>query len=178
MIALYAPAEPVLPAKRAEPPQLTPARDKGTRKCMLSPRPWLAIALLSLQTGCASSAPQTQTPPPVATAAEAAPGASAPASPAGFFQASIVTVQLSMEDPNLRRVRVEFRNGTNRACKVTGYLVEWPGGKKPARPDVEVPPKQSRDRWLRIDKADGDLSALTAESAKVTLQSDCPVKSP
>lgn len=89
-----------------------------------------------------------------------------------------MTVQLSMEDVNLRRVRVEFRNETDRPCRVDGYLVEWPGGKKPARPDVVVPPRQSRDRWLRVDKADGDLSGLTAEAVKVTLQSDCPVKSP
>lgn len=81
-----------------------------------------------------------------------------------------------MESINLRRVRIEFRNGTDRACKVQGYSVEWPGGKKPARPDdVVIPPKQSRDRWLR---ADGDVSQLTAEVAKVTVQSDCPVKAP
>jgi hypothetical protein len=85
---------------------------------------------------------------------------------------------MSMEDPFLRRVRVEFRNDTDRACHVNGYLVEWPGGKKPARPDVEVPARQSRDRWLRVDKADGDLNTLTAEAAKITLQSDCPVKAP
>ena len=84
-----------------------------------------------------------------------------------------------MEDVNLRRVRVEFKNDTSRPCKVNGYLVDWPGGKKPAKPEgIIVPPKQSRDRWLRVDKLDGDVNTLTADTAKVTLQSDCPVKGP
>jgi len=58
-----------------------------------------------------------------AASSSAAAQAAASASP-GLFEASILTVAISMEDVNLRRVRVEFRNGTDRECKVTGYLFE------------------------------------------------------
>jgi len=142
----------------------------------------MIASCLSFQAACAPS--QAQVPSSGATAAPAAapaaaPSSSAPGSNSGLFEASIVTVAISMEDVALRRVRIEFHNNTDRACTVAGYLVQWPGGKKPARPEgIVIPPKESRDRWLRVDKADGDVSSLTADVAKVTLQSDCPVKGP
>jgi hypothetical protein len=147
---------------------------------------WAAIVAGSLfcLAGCASSptpaaGSSSLAPPAPSSSAPASPVASAPASSPGRFEASVVTVSISVDQEVLRRVKIEFRNETDRPCKVDGYLVEWPGGKKPGRPEgVVIPPKQSRERWLRVDKADGDMSSLTADVAKVTLQSDCPVKAP
>lgn len=146
---------------------------------------WAAFVAGSsfLLAGCASSpipaAGGSSMAPTSPSSTPASSAASAPVSDPGKFEAVIVTVSISVDKEVLRRVKVEFRNGTNRACKVDGYLIEWPGGKKPARPEgVVVPAKESRERWLRVDKADGDMSSLTADAVKVTLQSDCPVKAP
>ncbi len=73
-----------------------------------------------------------------------------------------------------KRVKLVFINPTARPCAITRYVLSWPGGSKPAQPDsFRIPAGESRERWLIVHPNDGDLSALTPDAAKITIEADC-----
>lgn len=73
-----------------------------------------------------------------------------------------------------KRVKVVFENPTARACAITRYTLTWSAGSKPAQPEsFQIPAGESRERWLVVHPNDGDLSALTIDTATLELESDC-----
>jgi hypothetical protein len=67
-----------------------------------------------------------------------------------------------------------FSNPTKKACKVSGYKLTWAANKKAVTTqEFPLPPGETRDRWIKLDRDDGDLATLTAESGKVELVIAC-----
>jgi hypothetical protein len=140
----------------------------------------LALVIL----GCASKPPESQNAPKTASTASAeapADSTSAPetASPAkGEFHAEVAGITDSTESILYKSVKMLFKNTSGKACEVTSYELEWPGGKKLVNTERSsgfrkfiVPAGGSRQRSLRVHPSDGDVSTLDVASAK--LHADC-----
>lgn len=103
--------------------------------------------------GAPNSAPQG--PPPTAKVLEATP---------------------SKESALYLHVAVLFDNPSSRACRIHGYVLTWPGGKKTIALDgFSVPSHEQKKRSVKVHPDDGDLSTLTPEKASVEVKSDCAV---
>jgi hypothetical protein len=129
----------------------------------------LALALLA----CSSTPPPAAPAPspatsPAAPAPIAAPTADEPPS------ARVTAVAPSKESAPGARAKIIFSNPSKRACRVLGYKLTWAGKSKAITLEsLTIPPGETRERWLKVSPDDGDLAALTPESARVDVQTDC-----
>jgi hypothetical protein len=138
----------------------------------------LANLLLCLASGCASAPP-----PDGAAAAPEGPGqpvtpvatAAATAQPtAGGPTAKVTEVSGSAESTAYMKVTSIFTNPTSKPCRISRYMLVWPGGTKQIQlDDFSVPPGESRQRSVRVHPEDGDLKKLTSESARIEVGASC-----
>ncbi len=129
--------------------------------------PFLALSVLA---ACAPAPPPAAAPPPASP-----PAASPPPAPAAEPPSARVTaVAPSKEDIMYVRAKVVFSNPGRTPCRIAGYKLSWAGKSKAITlKDLTVPPGETRERWLRVNPDDGDLAALTPESARVEIQAEC-----
>ena len=68
--------------------------------------------------------------------------------------------------PMYKRARILFENPTDKPCRFLGYKLFWGMSSKAITLDgVTIPPRESRDRWIKINPNDGDLSTLSEAAA-------------
>ena len=71
-------------------------------------------------------------------------------------------------------VEVGFDNKSARACKILGYALSWPGGKKDiSLENFTVPAHDGKTRSVKVHADDGDLKSLSADKASVVVRFDC-----
>jgi len=105
--------------------------------------------------------------PPSAEAGPAAPSAEPPS-------AKVTAIAPSKEDVPYVRAKILFSNPSRAACRVLGYKLLWAGQSKAITlQDLTLPPGETRERWLKVSPGDGNLAALTPESGRIELQTDC-----
>ena len=133
------------------------------------PRPTLLLPLALL--ACSSAPPPAaHTPPPAASASPVTPTPAADEPPS----ARVTAIAPSRESVPGARAKIVFTNPSHRACRVLGYKLTWAGKSKAITLEsLTLPPGETRERWLKLNPDDGDLAALTPESARVDLQIDC-----
>ena len=137
----------------------------------------MVFLVCSASLGCSGSKapptePSAETPQAAATtsaAPEATPVAPGPA-PTG----RVVSISESNESEKYLHVEISFENQGGTACKIVGYTLTWPGGKK----DIElekfsVPPKDAKTRSARVHPSDGQLETLKTDASTVSVKSDC-----
>jgi hypothetical protein len=112
-----------------------------------------AAALLSGAAGCRSA--------PRAQGEKAGTGADA-------VRAEVLGVEWSRESLVYRIVEIRFSNPGATASRLEHYAVAWPGGRKEAAlGEPGLPPGAQRLAHVRVTAADGNLDALTRESARI-----------
>jgi hypothetical protein len=112
----------------------------------------------------------TATPAPTETATVAPPpkAASKPT-------ARITAIEPSKESIPDMRVRIVFENPTAGPCSFKSYTLRWgKASKRIALEALTIPPGESRERSIKVHPADGDLGALSADSASLELETSCP----
>lgn len=71
-------------------------------------------------------------------------------------------------------VEVSFDNPSSRACRIDGYVLTWPGGKKAISLDgFSVPSHEQKKRSVKVHPDDGDLKTLAPKEASIELKTDC-----
>lgn len=75
--------------------------------------------------------------------------------------ARATSVSPSLESLLYARVGVDFQNTGTRECRVTKYVVTWPGGTKKITPasDLVVPAGQTVARTVRVDEMSDKIPA-------------------
>ena len=137
-----------------------------------------ATGLLAIALGCGGAAPTPKSQPetPASAGPSEAPGEAAAADPAGPTEpyAKVLEVLPGKDDPADRRAHIEFFNPTKKTCSFTGYTLSWTGGSK-TMPlgNVAIDSGSSRQRYLILHPADGDIGALTPDNAQVKLDILC-----
>jgi hypothetical protein len=134
----------------------------------------IALLLPLVLVGCSQPTPPPAAPsaPPAAAVVPASPTA-APADDKP--SARVTAVEPRTDDAKGVRARILFSNPSSRACRVVGYKMSWAKRNKAVTlQDLTLPPRETRDRWLRVSPDDGDLDALTPEAARVELSLECP----
>ena len=154
---------------------------------MQSSAKWIVLGGWVLATGACSSTP-TPSPatvsPSASTTSEApSPSMAAPSPetvPAGPPPTGrVVNVSASKESATYLHVEIGFDNKSARPCKILGYALTWPGGKKDiSLEDFTVPPRDGKTRSVKVHPDDGDLSALKPDKASIVVRSDCDGPSP
>jgi hypothetical protein len=88
--------------------------------------------------------------------------------------ARVAEVAPSKESATYVRAKILFSNPSRRACRILAYKLVWAGRSKAiVLQDLTLPPRETRERWLKVSPDDGDLRALTPESGRVEMQTDC-----
>lgn len=107
-----------------------------------------------------------------ATPASEPPASAAPAG--GPPSARVVEVGPSKESAPSSRAKVEFKNPGPKPCRFTGYTLSWGSSSKTIKLEgFTIPPGETRERSIKVHPDDGDLSALTVESARIEVKADC-----
>lgn len=142
-----------------------------------------AVLTLALVLAACSS-----TPPPVTTSEAAPPIAETPATtpPASTAEAAppapqgnppgarVVAVEPSREGIPYARAKIEFINPGTRPCRFVSYKLSWgPSSKEIQLEEFTIPGGQTRERWLKVHPDDGDLRALSVQSARIEVKTDC-----
>jgi hypothetical protein len=123
-----------------------------------------------------SSAPAASETPSANTAAPQGPFGGSASSPAQGPPptAKVIGTAPSKESALYLHVEVLFDNQSSRACRIDGYVLTWPGGKKVISiENFSVPSKEQKKRSVKVHSDDGDLSTLTADKASIALKTDC-----
>lgn len=145
--------------------------------------PCLCCSLLSL--GCGSTQPtgakNASSSGPGDPSSSSTPESGTASEPAGetrAFHAEVVGITNETEGVPYKSVKMLFKNPSGKACEVSSYELEWPGGKKlvngersPQFEKFMVPAGASRQRSLRVHPSDGDIATLDTASAK--LKAEC-----
>ncbi len=140
------------------------------------PQRFVVVSMMAFVLSCGGARPEPEvleSAPPAAEPASEAPvsdSAPEPVEP----HAKVVEVQPGKDDPDGRRVRIEFFNPTKRTCEVQGYVLKWAASSKkmPLR-DMRIPPGNSRQRFLLVHPRDGEIDRLVVEDATIELLADC-----
>jgi hypothetical protein len=86
----------------------------------------------------------------------------------------VIAIAPSTESASYARAKLEFKNPTARPCRIPRYKLLWGSSSKEIKlEDFAIPAGEIRERWIKVHPDDGDLGALSPESARVELQSDC-----
>jgi len=142
----------------------------------------LVAALAPLGCGGAQSAPgSASVPVSVSVSASAsAPAAGAGSTPAPAPKSKepsarvIAIASSNTESGNLVRAKIVFDNPTARPCQFKSYALSWAGARKEVKLDnFTIPAGETRERSLKVHPEDGKVEALTVESARVEVQTDC-----
>ncbi len=133
-------------------------------------KPRLSLLAPLLLLACSSPPPPAAPPAPAA----APPPSAAPVAPVEVPSARVMAVAPSKDDTAYVRAKIVFANPTRGACRVLGYKLLWAGKSKAITlQDLALPPGETRERWLKVNPDDGDLAALTPESARVEVKMEC-----
>jgi hypothetical protein len=133
----------------------------------------LAVASFVASLMACSSAP-VAAPPAVASPQATAPSAQAAAQAEERPSARVLGVSAPSATNKSTRVKIVFSNPTKRPCRVLGYKLVWGDKSKSITlQDLTIPPGETRERWLKIDADEGDVSGLTTEVTKVEMRSEC-----
>jgi len=109
-----------------------------------------------------------------ASSAASAPSTATPAPAGAPPSARVAAIASSKESVPGVKAKILFSNPSARACRVLGYKLVWAGKSKAITlADLTLAPGEVRERWLKVGLDDGDLDALTPESGRVELQTDC-----
>ncbi len=88
--------------------------------------------------------------------------------------AKVIGTAPSKESALYLHVEMLFDNPSSRACRIDGYVLTWPGGKKVISIEgFSVPSREQKKRSVKVHSDDGDLSTLTADKASIALKTDC-----
>jgi hypothetical protein len=72
------------------------------------------------------------------------------------------------------RVKLLFSNPTKRACRVVSYKLAWGDKSKTITlQDLTLPAGETRERWIKIDPDEADVTTLTTEVLKAEPRFDC-----
>jgi hypothetical protein len=140
-------------------------------------RPFLMIALAL--PACATPPHPAEPAPPVAMAAPAPSAAPTPPATAAVPaeappSARVAAIAPSKEGAGNVKAKILFSNPSARACRVLGYKLTWAGKSKAITlADLTLAPGEVRERWLKVGPDDGDVAALTPESGRIEVQTDC-----
>jgi hypothetical protein len=136
----------------------------------------LVLALLACSSAPPPASPETEASSPSGpNAAPAAPASETKAAPAaGPPSARVVAVTPSKESEPFSRAKIEFKNPGPKPCRFIGYKLLWGASSKTIELDgFTIPPGETRERSIRVHPNDGDLGALTVDSARVEVNADC-----
>ena len=160
-----------------------PRRTTGAARSRRAAVAALSLALAPVAAACAPPATPPATPGEASTAAASSPGAApagspveasaapAPAQPPG---ARVVAVEPSKESAPYARAKIELSNPGPMPCRFVSYTLSWGASTKEIKlEDVSIPAGQTRERWIKVHPADGDLGALKVESARVEATTEC-----
>jgi hypothetical protein len=107
---------------------------------------------------------------PSAPAASAQPASAAPAEE----RPSARVTEVKLDDAARGRAKILFSNPSKHECRVSAYKLVWGARSKVISVQaVALPPGETRERWIKLDRDDGDLTAVTPEGAKVELTFTC-----
>lgn len=153
-----------------------------------------ALVLTAMTAACSGTPTPAETPAPLGTnpeapLASASPSAAASAAPAPTTPfggsatsaaqgppptAKVVGTTPSKESPMYLHVEVLFDNQATRACRIDGYVLTWPGGKKTiSLESFSVPSHEQKKRSVKVHPDDGDLKTLEPDKASIALKTDC-----
>lgn len=136
------------------------------------PQRFVVVSLMALLLSCGGSRPEPESVSAPQPPSEEAPvdSATEPLEP----HARVVKVLPGKDDPDGRRVRIEFFNPTKRTCEIREYVLKWASSSKqmPLR-DMRIPSGSSRQRFLLVHPRDGEVDRLVAEEATIELRADC-----
>jgi hypothetical protein len=140
------------------------------------PSRFIVVSLMALLLSCGGSrrepgVSESALPAPDSPNEEPPPdSATEPVEP----HAKVVEVQPGKDDPDGRRVRIEFFNPTKQTCEIQGYVLKWASSSKqmPLK-DMRIPPGDSRQRFLLVHSRDGEVDRLVAQDATIELLVDC-----
>jgi hypothetical protein len=143
-----------------------------TLACAGSPSPASPSPDASREASSGASPPASSPPtssPPAAQAGEAARPA-----PSEAPRAKVVKAEIVAKDQYYKRATISFDNPGPYTCSIASYTLTWNGGKKEiALETFSLPPRETRQRSVRIHADDGDLGKLTPESAQVDVHATC-----
>ncbi len=115
-----------------------------------------------------------------ATSACSSAPASPPSAPAASAQAarddtpSARVTDVVGDGAGKGRAKVLFSNTSKKPCRISGYTMRWSGRSKALNVgEFALPPGETRERWIKLDHDDGELTAITPDTATIELRVDC-----
>lgn len=137
----------------------------------------MRAALLALPFWLAACAASPPPEPPSPAGPAAAPSASSTAPPPAAERppaGRVGAVDASKDAVMSLRVKIVFENPTKKPCRITGYRLTVGAWKKDVTLDgFDLPPGETRERWLRVNPEDRAPLDPPLVSGQVDLKADC-----